>query len=130
MGALCGVHCLNTLLQGPCFTETDLATLAADLEAAEAALLPGGRAPGEHGHATDSGMFSVAVLERALAAFDIGVANVGGEGRADVRLAPETHGAYVVNRADHWFAVRRLGGSFWDLNSLLPAPRRLSRRRR
>jgi len=29
---LCGVHCLNTLLQGPYFTEVDLMTLAVELD--------------------------------------------------------------------------------------------------
>lgn len=29
VAALCGVHCLNTLLQGPYFTEVDLAHVSA-----------------------------------------------------------------------------------------------------
>ena len=31
--ALCGVHCLNALLQGPIFTAADLAAIAAELDA-------------------------------------------------------------------------------------------------
>jgi ataxin-3 len=32
---LCGVHCINSLLQGPYFTEFELATLAQELDAKE-----------------------------------------------------------------------------------------------
>eukprot|EP00897_Mesotaenium_endlicherianum_P000291 jgi/Mesen1/10262/ME000778S09601 len=35
VSALCAVHCLNTLLQGPYFTEVDLASLASGLDARE-----------------------------------------------------------------------------------------------
>lgn len=37
--ALCGVHCLNTLLQGPCLSEWDLARAAHALDDAERALM-------------------------------------------------------------------------------------------
>jgi ataxin-3 len=36
VAALCGVHCLNTLLQGPFFSEVDLASVRRALAAAAA----------------------------------------------------------------------------------------------
>ena len=38
-GALCGRHCLNNLLQGPYFTEFDLAEIAQELDARERELM-------------------------------------------------------------------------------------------
>jgi Ataxin-3 len=46
-GKLCAVHCVNTALQGPFFSEFDLAALAADLDQRERlVMLEGSRSPG------------------------------------------------------------------------------------
>jgi len=37
--ALCGVHCLNNLLQGSYFTEIDLMNIAHEMDAVERALM-------------------------------------------------------------------------------------------
>ena len=39
VAALCGQHCLNNLLQGPYFTEIDLAEIAQELDRKELALM-------------------------------------------------------------------------------------------
>ena len=39
VAALCGQHCLNNLLQGPYFTEVDLAEVAQELDRKEQALM-------------------------------------------------------------------------------------------
>jgi Ataxin-3 len=38
-GALCGVHCLNNLLQGPCFTARVLANIADEFDESEKILM-------------------------------------------------------------------------------------------
>jgi hypothetical protein len=68
--ALCGVHCLNTLLQGPYFSEVDLGQISQDLDAEEQKMMAEGGldgddykkfiAEGSHNAAAD-GMFSVQV---------------------------------------------------------------------
>ena len=46
-GKLCAVHCVNTALQGPFFSEFDLAALAADLDQRERlVMLEGSQSPG------------------------------------------------------------------------------------
>jgi len=46
-GKLCAVHCVNTALQGPFFSEFDLAALDADLDQRERlVMLEGSRSPG------------------------------------------------------------------------------------
>ena len=39
---LCAVHCVNTVLQGPFFSEFDLAALASDLDTKERQMMQGG----------------------------------------------------------------------------------------
>ncbi|KAI5060216.1 hypothetical protein GOP47_0024636 [Adiantum capillus-veneris] len=38
---LCGVHCVNTVLQGPFFSELDLAAMAAELDKKEMQMVMG-----------------------------------------------------------------------------------------
>ena len=66
--ALCGVHCLNTLLQGPMFTEWDLAKVAQDLDAMEHKLMASQGmhtsdfikyAAEDSGNVASDGMFSI-----------------------------------------------------------------------
>lgn len=68
--ALCGVHCLNTLLQGPYFSELDLGQISQELDAKEREMMAAGGTEGEeykrflaegsHNAAAD-GMFSIQV---------------------------------------------------------------------
>ena len=44
---MCGVHCINALLQGPYFDEINLSQIAIDLDQEEISLLGGGAAGAE-----------------------------------------------------------------------------------
>lgn len=130
LGALCGVHCVNNLLQGPRFGPGDLAEIAIRLDEKERRLLGGkelemGSSCNFDGSA-DGGNFSIQVLRIALA-------------RAGLNLLPAEHpdakelmsnpakaaAAFVVQRRDHWSAVRMVGWQWWDLDSLLECPKPL-----
>ena len=132
LSALCGVHTLNNLCQGPQFGAGDLAELALSLDAREVELLtsPGGhldRAAASQHIDQHSGDFSVEVLKAALA--QLGCRLVNAE-HAEVveRLAeaPEAEEGYLMHRSSHWFALRPLAGIWWNLDSRLARPRRLS----
>ncbi|KAM0889474.1 hypothetical protein ACQ4PT_027675 [Festuca glaucescens] len=114
-GKLCAVHCVNTALQGPFFSEFDLAALAADLdqrerqvmlqgvEAAAAATTAAGDflAEGEGSHNVSlGGDFSIQVLQKALEVWDL---------------------------QDHWFCIRKVNEEWYNFNSLYPAPEHLSK---
>ena len=64
---LCAVHCVNTVLQGPFFSEFDLAALASDLDRKERQMMLGGSTTGDflseesHNVSLD-GDFSIQVL--------------------------------------------------------------------
>ena len=80
---MCGVHCINALLQGPYFDEINMAQIAVDLDQEEIALLGGGSSGAEamramgslregmtsHNVAND-GNFSIQVIQKALVQFN------------------------------------------------------------
>lgn len=119
---LCGVHCLNSLLQGPVYSATDLAAIAGQLDEEEARLI--GLAPGDAGASQNvdaSGNFSIGVLERALQRAHSGVQVINMQ-RSDVKSQvlsnPESEGGFICNLHDHWYTVRKVGAKWYNLNSL------------
>jgi ataxin-3 len=65
VAALCGVHCLNTLLQGPYFSEIELAQIAQGLDELERALVGDGALGETSGNVAMDGMFSIQVSIRS-----------------------------------------------------------------
>jgi hypothetical protein len=70
IAALCGVHCLNTLLQGPYFSEIELAQIGRELDVLEHQFMQeGGMHTAEYkqfqaeesGNVANDGMFSIQV---------------------------------------------------------------------
>lgn len=131
LGALCGVHCVNNVLQGPRFGPGDLAEIGVRLDRKERKLLNGSEIDNENfDGGADGGNFSIQVLRIALA-------------RAGVKLLPAEHpdahelmanparlvDGFVVQRRDHWYTMRAVGACWWDLDSLLPQPRPLEESR-
>jgi len=131
---LCGVHCLNALLQGPVYSEVDLMGIAAELDRREAALMSqaGLDDPGflrfvarDSANVSDDGNFSVQVIEHALAAHGLHCVPLGctttgrcGDGDGDGDVCE----GYVCNHAAHWFCLRHMHGLWLNLNSLLRRP--------
>ena len=63
---LCGLHCVNAMLQGPYFDEVTLAQIGIQLDQEEASLLGAGEKGYKTGNVAMDGMFNVQVLSRAL----------------------------------------------------------------
>ena len=63
---LCGLHCVNSMLQGPYFDEVTLAQIGLELDQEEASLLGAGEKGYKTGNVAMDGMFNVQVLSRAL----------------------------------------------------------------
>lgn len=123
--AFCAVHALNTLLQGPYFTEVDLAEIAQELDMMEKALLD--RAvSGEHGNVEMSGMFSTQVLEKALGLWDLEAIPLASPRGAAAASNPTGEQAFICNLDEHWFTLRKCNGDWWNFNSMLSAPEPLS----
>ena len=123
IGALCAVHAMNNLVQERRFDEVELAAVAHRLDDAERALLGGqlGGANGESSNVRSDGFFSVQVIVTALQG--AGLASTQ-DTRAVKDPAKET--GFIFNRREHWFALRRLGSHWFDLNSMHRAPKAMS----
>lgn len=137
--ALCAVHAINTLLGGPYYTEFDLAQIALELDSLERSLLYA--AGPDHSsslspsyNVDESGNFSIAVIEKALANFSLIMTPV-----ASLDLAgkewwmsqmeekdPLQQQAFICNLDQHWFTIKKVLGDWWDFNSVGPAPRHVS----
>lgn len=121
--ALCGQHCLNNLLQGNIFSAVHLSEIAQELDYAEASIM-GGRS-GTSSNVDDSGNFSIQVLRMALnrhSGIDL-VPLFGGSSGSTDPLAAE---GFVVNRAEHWFTLRKVRDKWWNLNSTAERPELIS----
>lgn len=123
--ALCGQHCCNNLLQNHTFSEFDLAEIAQQLDAQERSLGLG-IASGESSNVDASGNFSIQVLRRALQQSNgIELVSWSGEAGRDVLNFDHEEG-FIVNRREHWFAIRKIRGKWYNLNSTSPRPEVIS----
>ncbi|KAJ3703374.1 hypothetical protein LUZ61_007079 [Rhynchospora tenuis] len=134
-GKLCAVHCVNTVLQGPYFSELDLAALASDLDKQERQVL-GGELQPEHGdflsdgshNVSLEGNFSIQVLQKALEVWDLEVVPLDAPALEESKYNPEElENAFICHQEDHWFCIRKVNGEWYNFNSLYPAPEHLSK---
>ena len=65
---LCGLHCINALLQGPIFDEVSLSQIAIQLDQEERQLMGGENSHmfAESSNVANDGNYSIQVLSKAL----------------------------------------------------------------
>jgi Ataxin-3 len=133
--ALCGVHALNTLLQGPFIDEFQCAEIAQQLDAQERALMAeAGMESAEFlkfvaegsANVDNSGMFSVQVLSKALEMWGIDLIPLSSPDAGNARTEPQRYQAFICNLQEHWFTIRKIHDEWWNLNSLFSYPEPLS----
>ena len=130
------MHALNNLVQDSTFNEVMLAEIAHDLDERERSFTGGaGLAPesgevsalGGTGNVRADGFFSVQVLLEALTRVTaLAAIPIRSESARDALARPTAEVGFICNRSQHWFPIRRLGGVWFDLNSMLPTPKALS----
>jgi len=133
--ALCGVHALNTLLQGPYIDEFQCAEIAQQLDAEESALYAeSGMESADYlkfvaegsANVDNSGMFSIQVLSKALEMWGLTLASLSSPDAGNAREEPQRFNAFICNLHEHWFTIRKIHGDYWNFNSLFSAPEPLS----
>ncbi|CAN8268104.1 unnamed protein product [Cochlearia groenlandica] len=143
---LCAVHCVNTVLQGPFFSEIDLAAVASDLDGKERQVMLEGvassaadeSAAGEGFSSGDfyseeshnvslGGDFSIQVLQKALEVWALQVIPFNSPGAEPAQVDPELENAFICHLHDHWFCIRKVNGEWYNFDSLLAAPKNLSK---
>lgn len=119
---LCGQHALNNLAQIPhCFEADYLATIAHELAAIELSMYDAEERrirlrEGSH-YVDDSGNFSIEVLKAAIE-HRLGVTLTAAAQNQEIT----TFQGFLCHKSDHWFAIRNIGGRFWNLNSTIERP--------
>lgn len=123
---LCGLHCLNALLQGPFFDAVQLSEIALELDRKESLLLNKGNSV--HENVDADGNYNIQVLTQALSIYKSRISplkasyliNMLGSNRG------ESIEALIFNSSTHWFAIRKIEGVWYDLNSTNKYPKVIS----
>ncbi|CAN0436492.1 unnamed protein product [Ascophyllum nodosum] len=138
MSSLCGQHCINNLVQGARYTAGDLAEIAHELDEREREhmLAEGVNTPDalrflaeESGNVDAAGNFSIQVLNTALKRlYGVSLVSAASEsiGGKISTTGFACEKAFVLNRHSHWVAIRSIGGVYWDLNSMVDHPSRIT----
>ena len=133
--ALCGQHCLNNLLQGPYFTDIDLAEIAQELDRKELALMMENGVDDEtrkfmaagSQNVADDGNFSVQVLSEALRrSHGLTLEDTRRPESRAVVTKPHFENGFVLNRHSHWYTVVKIGWQWWQINSTQGLPEQLT----
>ena len=122
---LCGLHCLNNLLQGPYFDVGILSEIGIQLDREEARLT-GVQA---QNNVDDDGNYGVQVLERALNMYGAKVRLLKKRLAISYVAGKNTQAeALIFNSSTHWYAIRKINGIWFNLNSTnsLPGPEIIS----
>jgi len=126
IGGLCAVHCLNNLMQESMFDEIELSEVAHTLDKMERDTLGGAGLDMESGNVRADGFFSVQVIQQALQARGFQCLPIGSTEAKAAQDSPVRETAFICNRSEHWFALRRVGNFWFDLNSMLKQPKLVS----
>lgn len=134
---LCGQHALNNLVQRPAFTPIELSQMAHRLDALELEYMAqnneGGMRSADYqrrlqegsSNVDESGNFSIQVLKAALQdQYQLVLDHLNdrvlqGKDITDMQ-------GFICHKSDHWFAIRKIGGRFWNLNSTMDRPEPVS----
>ncbi len=126
---LCGLHCINSLLQGPFFDPVSLAEIAQKLDELEKQLLGGDSySIYKSGNVDIDGNYNLQVLTEALKVYGAEIvpvkhseceamlnSNTGIDGISSVD-------AFIFNSSTHWFSIRKICNVWFNLNSTNATP--------
>lgn len=131
---LCGQHALNNLAQDNVFTVGELSDLAQELDSLEMDVWAQNKQGGvnsrdfqqrlfEGSNNVDAqGNFSIEVLKLALQRrYGLRLPHLSAQDLLSGMDIADMQG-FLCHKSDHWFAIRRIGGRYWNLNSMLEIP--------
>ena len=124
---LCGLHCLNALLQGPFFNVGQLSEIALELDKKEKNLYD---KKGVDSNVDLDGNFNIQVLTKALNGCNCIIKNVKQNEISNILNNNNTNQnfGFIFNSIGHWFAIRKIENIWFNLNSTncLPGPEIIS----
>lgn len=130
---MCGLHWLNSLVQGPLFNESSLFNVAQDLDKLEKSIMEDAGIPQNANEGTnnisDDGNYNIQVLTKSIE--NIGNYELVSIDKPGVRAFGESlagEQGFLWNSVDHWFAIRKVHDTWLNLNStnIEPGPQIIS----
>ena len=116
---LCGLHCLNNLLQGPFLDIVTLSEIGLELDKIESELT----GMQSQNNVDDSGNYGIQVLEKALNMYGAKVQLLKKrQAISYVEGGNNTVEALIFNSSTHWYSIRKINGIWFNLNSTNSAP--------
>ncbi|KFG50723.1 josephin protein [Toxoplasma gondii p89] len=127
---MCALHCINSLLQGPVYDETEMSKIGYDFDRRERQLMAEGMDPAaykeffdeESGNVAHDGFFNVSVLMECLRKQHVQCLSTSKPEVRAVLADPSREEGFILNLNEHWFAIRKVDGTWYNLDSLKPSP--------
>ena len=116
---LCGLHCLNNLLQGPYLDIITLSEIGIQLDKIEQELT------GVHSqnNVDNDGNFGIQVLQKALGMYGVTLDLLKKRQAINyIEQGANNVEALIFNSSTHWYSIRRINGIWFNLNSTNSAP--------
>ena len=130
---LWGLHAINSLVQNPLYDEADLGTIAYELDQLEKSILEGAGVPINAIEGTnnvaDDGNYNVQVLTKALHNWgEFEIDSIDKPGIMGTSNSFTEEQGFLWNSADHWFAIRKIHDTWFNMNStnIEPGPQIIS----
>ena len=137
---MCAMHTINNLLQSKTVDEVSLGEIGRALDEAERRAMNVGVNPLEwsasnhqryreenpENNVRADGFFGIQVIQTALQNLGLTMTNFASEEASAARRDPTGITGYICNLQEHWYAVRRIGPHWFDLNSTHAKPKFVS----
>lgn len=136
---LCGKHALNNLVQRDVFTTDYLTSKALYLDHLELEMMADNNEGGVHsaeyrqrlqegsGNVDAQGNFSIQVLKVALEEkFGVNLKHTLSSEALNSGVDVTDFDGFICHKSNHWYSIRKIGGRFWNLNSILERPSPIS----
>lgn len=124
-GRFCGLHCINSLLQGPFFDAISLSQIGMKLNDMELKLLDStSKLYHKNANVDDDGNFNIQVLSEALKIHGCEIRHLKHNEILSIAQSNnyEHIDAFIFNSSTHWFTVRKIDGIWFNLNSTNHGP--------
>ncbi|SBT82599.1 ataxin-3, putative [Plasmodium ovale] len=122
---MCGLHCINSILQGPYYSEDVLAKIGREIDEKEKEFLkysPNDLVRKNSSNVLDDGFINISVLIESLRRKNILLKNAFEEDLTKIISSDHQDIGYICNLQQHWFSIRKIHNTWYILDSLKSAP--------
>ncbi len=123
---LCGVHTINSLLQGPFFDPFQLSEIAINLDKMERSLYDPLYSHKQSGNVDLDGNYNIQVLTSALKKHNVDIVPLKNSEAVKFLKEDMDMEALIFNSSTHWYTIRKIDNIWFNLNSTNKTPEIIS----